>query len=151
MSPSIHILRLSAFISFGVILTGILILWIVLLLAVYVHCKVNCYKLAQNKSFDECLIGSANAILSLSVDPNGGTAVQFLTKLKQQLLYWKPLLRKLTQGEPANEVAWVKAVEAYALRESAVESQFARVLKLAFDLDVLSDVVRVEFFPLEYK
>ena len=107
---------------------------------------MNCYKLAQNKSFDECLIGAANAILSLSVDPSGsGTAVQFLTKLKQQLSYWKPLLRKLTQGEPVNEVAWVKAVESYALRELAVESQFARILKLAFDLDVISDEVRVEW------
>jgi hypothetical protein len=76
------------------------------------------------------------------MDPlDGGAAVKFLGKLKQQLAYWRPLLRKLTQGEPSLEASWVAAVEAHALRDAAVHAHFARVLKLAFDLDVVSDEV----------
>jgi translation initiation factor eIF-2B subunit epsilon len=103
--------------------------------------KVNCFKLAQNKTFDECLSGAVAAILSLAIVPGDDNAGKFLIRLKAQIQHWSPLLKKLTQGL-AEEVAFVTAVELLALsgpNSSFLAPHFARVVKLFYDTEIISD------------
>ena len=102
---------------------------------------MNCYKLAQNQDFEDCLAGAMAALLAIAIADTAGKRLssmpaappppsssgaaaavaeekwatadvgRFLTALKAQLVYWAPLLSKLTQGEEANEEALVLAVE----------------------------------------
>jgi len=131
--------------------------------------EVNCFKLAQNQSFQHCLAGAAQALLTLASPPQtaagggggGAGAKAFLGSLKAQLAHWKKLLSKLTQG-PDEEAAFVGAVEKCLLGDKAVEAQapgfsaatassqtsflasvvgphFAVVLKLLYDEETVSD------------
>ena len=111
--------------------------------------EVNCYKLAQNKQFEDCLTGAAAALIAIAaadadtkrgVGSSDGEAWstadvgRFLTALKAQLAYWAPLLAKLTQREEANEEALVAAVERRLLDAAnpSQAHQFPRILQMLY-------------------
>ena len=105
--------------------------------------EVNCYKLAQNRGFEDCLAGVAAAMLHLAAENTDGSVVswpawsweprtgavfllgptmwcaqvKFLTQLKAQLGHWKKLMGKLTQVCSLN-VFWSDLSQLLLLRLS---------------------------------
>ena len=59
--------------------------------------EVKCYKLAQNRSFDECLQGVVAAVMSMAAPT--GSAAKTIGVIKSEVLRVKPLLTTLIQSQ----------------------------------------------------